>query len=424
MAGSGLNEMRYVIPTEWDYVSIGDYISSSSEKNKQENDFEVYTISNIYGFIKSDEFFDKRVYSRDLSNYKIVRKGYFAYNPYRINVGSLGLYEEDEPGLVSPAYTVFFVDENASLSPEFLFLLLKSNLYRNEIVRYAMSVGSIRRVLAFKDLVAFKIPLPPLPEQRAIAHVLSTVRQAIETTEGVIAATRELKRSMMKHLFTYGTVPVHEADQVPLKETEIGEIPEAWEVLKLGDLVTKKITDGTHQTPTYTNEGIPFITAKDINEGFIDFSDSKYISLEEHEVLTRRVKPERGDILLSKVGTLGNVAQVDTDISFSIFVQLALIKPDSKTVVPSFLKYALLSKKVQSEIIRTSSQSTMKYIGVGKIAKLSIPKPLIEEQERIRYILEIIDNKISSELHQKASLEELFNSLLHYLMTGKIKVNL
>jgi type I restriction enzyme, S subunit len=254
--------------------------------------------------------------------------------------------------------------------------------------------------------------------------VLSTVRQAIETTEGVIAATRELKRSMMKHLFTYGTVPVHEADQVPLKETEIGEIPEAWEVLKLGDLVTKKITDGTHQTPTYTNEGIPFITAKDINEGFIDFSDSKYISLEEHEVLTRRVKPERGDILLSKVGTLGNVAQVDTDISFSIFVQLALIKPDSKTVVPSFLKYALLSKKVQSEIIRTSSQSTMKYIGVGKIAKLSIPKPLIEEQERIRYILEIIDNKISSELHQKASLEELFNSLLHYLMTGKIKVNL
>ncbi len=105
------------------------------------------------------------------------------------------------------------------------------------------SSGSTFKSINKGVLKDFLTPLPPLSEQKAIAHVLSTVQRAIETTEKVIEASRELKRSLMNHLFTYGSVPVNEAEQVPLKETEIGPVPESWEVAEvgeLGDIITGK----------------------------------------------------------------------------------------------------------------------------------------------------------------------------------------
>ncbi len=113
------------------------------------------------------------------------------------------------------------------------------------------------------------------------------------------------------------------------KDTEIGRVPEDWEVVELGE-VCKKITDGTHKTPKYVDKGgIPFISTQNIvpfRPGF-DFSQyKKYISLEEHRELIKRCKPEKGDILISKCGTIGRTKLIDVDYEFSIFVGLALLK--------------------------------------------------------------------------------------------------
>ena len=277
--------------------------------------------------------------------------------------------------------------------------------------------------LSGSRLKEFIFPLPPLPEQQKIAAVLSAVQDAKEKTQAVIDATKVLKKSMMKHLFTYGPVPPEETENVPLKETEIGKVPEDWEVVKLGEVVREKITDGTHKTPQYIENGIPFITITNLVNGKIDFSKCRFISEEEHNFLINRCKPEKDDVLLSKVGTLGLTAKICEKDNFSIFVQLALIKPKKEIINSDFLTYMLNSISIQNQIEIKSSQSTMKYIGVEKISQLQIPLPPLPVQQKIASILSAIDAKIEAEENKKKSLEKLFKTLLHNLMTAKIRVN-
>ena len=258
-----------------------------------------------------------------------------------------------------------------------------------------------------------KIPLPPLPEQCAIAHVLQTIQEAKSTRQRELALERERKAALMDYLFSYGT------KGEPRKETEIGEIPESWEVVRLEEIVKKSIKDGVHQTPTYVEDGVSFITAKDIVGNKISFAECAYISLEEHETLIKRVKPEIGDVLLTKVGTIGNVALVDVSQEFSIFVQVALIKPKSDIIDSGFLLYVLQSEKGQTEINRKSAQSTMRFIGVQKISTVCIPFPSLSEQAEIAEILQAFDKKITALEQEIARLNELFHATLDELMTGK-----
>lgn len=274
----------------------------------------------------------------------------------------------------------------------------------------------------FKFLKEKYILLPPLTEQQKMASVLSTIQEAKEKTGNVLRATKELKKSMMKHLFTYGPVPLEDAEKVPLRKTEIGMIPEHWEVKETGEIVRDKIKDGVHKTPKYLDEGIPFITAKDIINNRISFRECRYISDKEHNQLIKRVNPEKGDILLTKVGTVGNVALIEDEPEFSIFVQIALIKPNVSIVFPSYLKYCIASGIVQKEISDKSAQSTMKFIGVQRIAKLCMPIPPNHEQQQIANILTSVDSKIEAAENKKQALDTLFKTLLSLLMTGKLRV--
>lgn len=126
-------------------------------------------------------------------------------------------------------------------------------------------------------------------------------------------------------------------------------IPENWIWVKLEDLCTK-ITDGTHSTPKYTKEGIHFLSVKDISSGKLNFENTKYISKEEHNQLYSRCNPEFGDVLITKVGTTGVPAIVDTDKEFSLFVSVALLKINIDKIYNKFLVYFLNSPIVQKQV--------------------------------------------------------------------------
>ncbi|WP_051654669.1 restriction endonuclease subunit S [Persephonella sp. IF05-L8] len=412
-----------LIPEDWEVVRLGNYIELSKEKNENNAQYPVYTVSNKYGFILSNEFFDKKVYSKNLSTYKIVKENYIAYNPYRINVGSIALFRKDI-GLVSPAYIVFKANSN-KIYPEFLLLLMKTDKYTHEIKRFSMSRGSVRRSLSFKDLSDFKIPLPLLPEQKAIATVLDKVRQVIEQTEEVIQANKELKKSLMKHLFTYGVVPPEETDKVKLKETEIGLIPEYWEIEKLEDLISL-IQYGL--SIRSSKEGkYPILKMNNLIDGKVKIYNDKLQFVDLDDEVFKKFKLKKNDILFNRTNSfelVGKAAiyQLKGDYVFASY--LIRIRTIENKIYPEFLNFYLNWEKTQHRLKSLASRGvSQSNISASKLKQFKIPLPPIDEQKQIAEILSKIDQKIEAEENKKEALEKLFKSLLNNLMTGKIRIN-
>ena len=160
------------------------------------------------------------------------------------------------------------------------------------------------------------------------------------------------------------------------------ELPVGWEWAKMDGLASH-ITDGAHHTPTYIAEGVPFLSVKDLSSGFIDFSDTRFISPQSHEELAKRCNPEMGDVLLTKIGTTGIAVLVDTLRAFSLFVSVALIKLPSVSVDRNFLSLVINSPFVRQQSEEGTEGVGNKNLVLRKIKAFQIPIPPAAEQSRI-----------------------------------------
>jgi len=169
----------------------------------------------------------------------------------------------------------------------------------------------------------------------------------------------------------------------PINPKEIPyQLPSNWQWARLEDLC-EMITDGTHHTPNYVETGVPFLSVKDLSSGFLDFSNTRFISPDEHDELKKRCCPELGDVLLTKVGTTGIAVAVDTEQEFSLFVSVALLKTIKPCVNPDYL-----TKLINSPLIRKFSEEGTEGVGnknlvLRKIKAFLTPIPPIAEQKRI-----------------------------------------
>ena len=160
------------------------------------------------------------------------------------------------------------------------------------------------------------------------------------------------------------------------------EIPESWEWVRLGTLL-RKLTDGTHYTPNYVESGVPFLSVKDISNGKIDFSNTKYISPDEHSELYKRCDPEIGDILLTKVGTTGIPVLVETGKEFSLFVSVALLKFNQDLLFGKYLVKLLESPLVGEQCVENTRGVGNKNWVIRDIANTLVVLPSLAEQQRI-----------------------------------------
>ena len=212
-----------------------------------------------------------------------------------------------------------------------------------------------------------------------------------------------------------------------IEEEKPFEIPEGWMWVRLGS-VLYKLTDGTHSTPKYTTDGVPFLSVKDISSGKLDFSNCKYISDQEHQELYSRCNPEYGDLFLTKVGTTGFPVIVDTNIQFSLFVSVALLKFDRDLLYNKFLKNLINSPLVQIQAAENTRGVGNKNWVMRDIANTLIVLPPLAEQKRIvakiEELLPLVDRYEQAwtklEDFNRRFPEDLKKSILQQAIQGKL----
>ena len=184
---------------EWNRIRLEALLKEEKSRNKATKINRVLSVTNKSGFVLPEEQFSKQVASDDLTNYKIVRRGQFGYNPSRINVGSFARLDSYEEGVLSPMYVVFSVCERL-LNSDFFLQWMSSHEAKQRIA--ANTQGSVRDSVGFDTLCSFLIKLPSIKEQQKITSVLTVADREIETLQQKLACLKQEKTALMQQLLT------------------------------------------------------------------------------------------------------------------------------------------------------------------------------------------------------------------------------
>jgi type I restriction enzyme S subunit len=309
------------------------------------------------------------------------------------------------------------------------FLLYAFSAHKHTLTSEIGTSAHGTRRIGTSAIEDFRFPLPPLPEQRAISHMLCTVQRTREATEKVIDATRQLKQSLMRHLFTYGPVPVSEADQVELREAEFGTIPSHWESKNLGEMsdgIRGSIQSGPFgsqlHASSYVSSGIPIVNPTHLGMNEIRDTDIPLVSMEDADRLEKHYL-KTGDILIARRGDFSRYAHITPKYSgWLCGTGCMRIRLTTQTLDDGFLGISFSTKRIQDYLKDHAVGSIMPNLNGKILANLPLAIPPILEQKTIYNTLRVIDSKIRVEESNYVALLKVFQTLLHHLMTGKVRV--
>ena len=376
---------------EW--KTIGDIIERYSEKAQYNKDIKiVYTISKDYGIIPSLEYWNDKeqknnyqIYSEDTGNYNVIRENMFAYNPARLNIGSIDCLFNKEPGLLSPMYVIFKIDEKKIMA-KYLLLYLKSSKVLQKID--SIKEPGARFRFDFKRWNKIEIPIPPIEAQEKIVKILDNFTKCVTELQAELQARN-------KQYNYYRDMLLSEDYLNKISEKLIKEFcPGGVEWKKLGDIgefyggITGK------RKGDFQNGNAVFITYKNVYNNLslkIDVEDR--VKIYEGE---KQRNLQYGDIIftgssekLNECGISSVVTENPSENlylnSFCFFLRLY----NTGILLPDFSKYLFRSEKLRHQIIKTASGVTRFNVSKEMMKKIEIPIPPIETQEKI---VKILDN--------------------------------
>ena len=349
-----------------------------------------------------------------------MRSNTSAFEPGDVLYGKLRPYLDkavltEEPGVCTTELLV--LRAQAGVDPRFLAAVVHSPRFLEHSVAGTTGVQHPRT--SWAHIREFEVPAFTLDGQRQVAGILWLVHEAISRTEELVEEAQALKRAAMQMLFTRGLRG--EAQ----KETEIGPVPESWEVTNLGS-VRDQLQYGTSVKCTYNSSKYPVVRIPNIEPQKINLDDLKYCELSDEQA--ERFRLENGDLLfirtngvLDRLGSCAIYSGKPADALFASYLIRARLKQDY--ITPEFASYFLGSDFGTALVAgRATPASDGKYnLNTAAIDSLQLPLPSLEEQHEIAAILDAIDRKIDLHRRKRAVLEELFKALLHKLMTREIR---
>lgn len=401
----------------WRTVNLGQLVENFSVRAKDHpavtSELEFCGVSNEDGITKS-----KYAAEDKADDYKIIEKDCFAYNPYRINVGSIGLLEDDTVGLISPAYVVF-KPKPRSIIPQLLLKFLKSAEGLRQIKMYAR--GTVRQALRFEDLCKIEIAIPDYDEQIEFFKRISET----ETESNILSTeltyqldlVKQLRQAFLREAMQGKLVPQNPNDEPAsvllekikaekerlIKEKKIKKqkplppitedetpftIPENWVWCRLGELcntITKGSSpkwQGVNYVDSY-EKGILFITSKNVDSFKIDLSDSSFVEAKFNEIEPRSIL-QKGDLLTNIVGaSIGRTALFDLDFVANINQAVCILRIEHEFIDKPYLLNLMNSEFVINLMLEMQFAPGRANLSMSNLANFPIPLPPLTEQQRI-----------------------------------------
>ena len=343
-------------------AKMKEVIFEYSVRNKSGEDIPVYSVTNEKGFCT--DYFSKEVASKDRTTYKIVPRGYFAYNPSRINVGSIDWQNYEDKVIVSPLYVVFGVSKY--IDQQYLLHYFKSDKMLTLIKEYA--TGSVRDNLKLSSLEEFPIKLRPIDEQRKIAAILDKIGDLISKRRQQLDKLDEMIKARFMEIF---------GD--PETNTK------NWRVLPMSKICSVGSSKRIYQSEQ-SSSGVPFWRISDltslITTGTV--TPELYIPEERYkELKTQGQVPAPGDILITSRGTLGQCYIVKVNDRF--YFQDGMISWLSgymDGVTPLYISYLFTMPGFRKQIDSMQAGSTVAYLSITMIKELKVMLPDIESQQQ------------------------------------------
>ncbi|MHB0882999.1 restriction endonuclease subunit S [Paenibacillus sp. SEL1] len=290
-------------------------------------------------------------------------------------------------------------DENKVIPKYLAYWLSNKKEFLNSLGR-----GATFKEISKKIVEEIKVPVPSIEVQRQVVMVLDNLNNIIEKRQSQITALDKLRHSLFLEMF---------GDPVMN--------PKKYSLKTLKDLCIK-ITDGTHHSPPMVETGIPYISAKHLGKGYLDFySNPSYISKEDHDKIYKRCDPIKGDVLYIKDGATTGIAGINHyNFEFSMLSSLALIRTNDEQLNNHYLVYYLNNQRVKENVLSNMSGGAIKRLTIKKISDLSIVVPAIESQREFVGKIKKINKQKELLEYSLDEMNTLYNSLLQKAFKGEL----
>ena len=390
-----------LIPDDWEVNYINNLASiTTGNKNTQDKvDNGMYPF-----FVRSQEVERINEYGYDCEGVITAGDG--------VGTGKIFHYINGKFALHQRCYLMY---NFKNIDAHFFYWIFSNKFYeRVSAMTAKSSVDSVRKEMISEMLISYP---KSIKEQQRIAKALSDVDALISTTEKLIQKKKNIKQGAMQNLLTGkkrlpGFGP--QTKSPAYKQTELGSIPGDWEIKSIKDFA--KVYDGTHQTPHYVDVGIPFYSVENVTAN--DFEHTKLVSEREHRFLTSKVKIEKGDILMTRIGSIGDCKYIDWEPEASFYVSLALIKCDT-SVDARFISYYSNSLQFKKELeLRSLITAIPQKINLGPISEIILVLPPKKEQTSIADVLSSMDKEIETLNTKLEKYRNLKTAMMQQLLTA------